>query len=417
MKEPCQDPPRWRNHRDQCALAERALGQDLRAIKTPTPLSGAQMARIAAGLRPVRPRHSLRWLVAAASLVLLVATAASAAHLKLLPRWLTGVSTPAPVPTPESQVGHRKPSGPRVHAPKPATVPPTPVDNPAPAIGETQAPAGALQPLAGPHEPVRAQPVARQASGLAPQSVSGKRRSLDVRRNVDVPENPGKALSPSPSRRGQGQAKELALTPTPLPRWEEEKSTIPDEPPAPVLPPTYLPPPAPRIAMLDRPRIAPSPPTSQPVKPRDEAEVSQFLAEAIRLARADGQPQSALALLDRQATRLNQSPYRHEALLIRVEAMLALKRDADLLRLLDGIPLADVAASRMLLVTRGRLRAAAHRCAEAVGDFDRALAEPGRKDKQALLGRALCRETLGDAEGAKADRARFRQETSSAPTP
>lgn len=414
MKEPCVDPPRWRDHHDQCALAERALGQDLRAIKTPAPLSGAQMARIAAGLRPVRPGRSLRWLVAAASLLLFMATAASAAHLKLLPRWLTGASAPTPVPTPESRIGHRKPSGPGGHAPKPAAAPSPREDSPAPAIGETQAvgtsetqaPAVTPQPPASPHDPVRARPVVRQASGLAPapQSAPGKLRSLDVRRNVGVPENLGKALSPSPS--GHGEVKELTLTPTPLP----------DEPPAPVLPPARVPPPAPRMAMLDTPRPAPSPPASQPAKPRDEAEVSQSLAEAIRLVRADGQPQSALALLDRQATRLNQSPYRHEALLIRVEAMLALKRDADLLRLLDGTPLADVAASRTLLVTRGRLRAAAHRCAEAVVDFDRALAEPGRKDKQALLGRALCRETLGDAEGAKADRERYRQETSPAPT-
>jgi hypothetical protein len=170
------------------------------------------------------------------------------------------------------------------------------------------------------------------------------------------------------------------------------------------------------MARLDPPRPAPSPQAPQPAKPVEEAEVSKLLAEAIRLVRADAQPQPALALLDRQATRLNQSPYRHEALLIRVEALLALKREAELLRLLDGTPLADVAASRTLLVTRGRLRAAAKRCAEAVADFDRALAEPGRKDRQALLGRALCREALGDAEGAKADRERYRQETSPAPT-
>jgi outer membrane PBP1 activator LpoA protein len=167
--------------------------------------------------------------------------------------------------------------------------------------------------------------------------------------------------------------------------------------------------------MLDAPRPLPNRPAQEPAKPVDDAEPSRLLAHAIRLVRADGQPQSALALLDQQATRLNQSPYRHEALLIRVEALLALKRDRDLLRLLDGAPLVDVAASRSLLVTRGRLRAAAKRCTEAVTDFDRALAEPGRKDRQALLGRALCREALGDGEGAKADRERYRQEAS--PTP
>jgi hypothetical protein len=167
--------------------------------------------------------------------------------------------------------------------------------------------------------------------------------------------------------------------------------------------------------MLDPPRPSPNKPAQESAQPVDDTEASSVLADAIRLMRADGRPQSTLALLDGQATRLNQSPYRHEALLIRVEALLALKRDPDLLRLLDAMPLADVAASRTLLTTRGRLRAAAQRCAEAVADFDRALAEPGRKDRQALLGRAQCREALGDREGAKADRERYRQESAVTP--
>jgi hypothetical protein len=162
--------------------------------------------------------------------------------------------------------------------------------------------------------------------------------------------------------------------------------------------------------MLDPARPLPSKPTSESPKPVEDADVSQLLGDVIRLLRADAQPQAALALLDRQASRLDRSPYRHEALLVRVEALLALKRDADLLRLLDATLLDDVAASRTLLTTRGRLRAAAQRCAEAVADFDRVLSEPGRKNKQALLGRAACREALGDAAGAKADRERYRLE-------
>jgi tetratricopeptide (TPR) repeat protein len=162
----------------------------------------------------------------------------------------------------------------------------------------------------------------------------------------------------------------------------------------------------------------PHSPSSQPAqdlpKPAD-ADASTLLAEAIRLLRTDHQPQAALSALDRHATRLDRSPYRHEALLIRVEALLALKRDGELLRLLDGMPLANVAASRTLLVTRGRLRAAAKRCAEAVGDFDHVLAEAGQKDTQALRGRALCREAMGDLAGAKADRERYRQESSASP--
>ena len=167
--------------------------------------------------------------------------------------------------------------------------------------------------------------------------------------------------------------------------------------------------------MLESPKPIPAKPMQESPKPVDDSAAAKVLADAIRLVRTDRQPALALALLDRQATRLDASPYRHEALLVRVESLLVLKRDADLLRLLDGTPLDDVAASRTLLSTRGRLRAAAQRCAEALADFDRVLAEPGRKDKQALLGRAHCRETMGDTQGAQADRERYRQESPATP--
>jgi len=399
MKEHCEDPPRWREHREQNDLAERTLGRDLRAIKTPAPLSGPQMARIAAGLRPLPARRSLRWLVMAASLILLVATAASAARLNLLPRWLTGAITPHPVPTPEPQVGHGKPSVPGVgHTPKPIAAPNTREDIPAPPTNEMQAPAPpASETQTVPYQPATAKPVPRQVSVLAPS----------LRKTMTRDRSAGAAPASSLPVQAQGPVRPEPFSPPP-------RSVLSPPTSAP-LPTTYVSPPVPRVAMVDPPRPVPSKPAQEPAKPVDEAETSRLLADAIRLVRADGQPQSALALLDRQATRLNQSPYRHEALLIRVEALLALKRDADLLRLLDGMPLADVAASRTLLTTRGRLRAAAQRCAEAVADFDRALAEPGRKDKQALLGRALCREALGDREGAKTDRERYRQEFETPP--
>jgi hypothetical protein len=69
-----------------------------------------------------------------------------------------------------------------------------------------------------------------------------------------------------------------------------------------------------------------------------------------------------------------------------------------------------VAASRGLLITRGELRAAANRCAEGIGDFDLVLIEARRPPKKALLGRALCKQKLGDAAGAAADFERFRHE-------
>ena len=386
MKEPFENSPRWREHSDQAEPTERIIGQDLRAIKTPAPLSGPQMARIAAGLRPSRARHSRLWLVLATSLILVVATAASAASLHLLPGWLTRASAPQPAEIPAPRPNHRKPSLPGTgHAPKLETAPERPAETPThPTI---EAP-----PILD--KPVVATPASRQVSALVPSP-----RKAVTRIDSSAP-----ALVPSP--------------PVPPPMATRTQPLLPPSPTVP-LPLTTLPPPsayvpparAPQVAMLDPPRPLPRKPVPESPKPGDDAEASKLLADAIRLLRADGHPQFALALLDRQATRLDQSPYRHEALLIRVEALLALKRDADLLRLLDGMPLAEVAASRTLLATRGRLRAAAKRCAEAVADFDRVLAETGRKDRQALLGRAQCREAQGDLEGAKADRERYRQES------
>jgi hypothetical protein len=401
MKELFEDPPRWREHREQSDRAERTLGQDLRAIKTPAPLSGPQMARIAAGLRPSRPPRSLPWLVMAASLFLLVATAASAARLNLLPRWLKGASTPRPMPTPEARVGHRKPSVPGIgHAPKPTAVPNPREDISASPTSEMQAPAPPASETKT-DTPASTKPIHREVPAparLRPQAMA-RERSLGA-----SDPTPHSSLPVQP----QVTASNQLFSPPPPPVLSPPASAP--------LPSTYVSPTrTPRIAMLDPPRPLPAKPAQESAQPADETEASRLLANAIRLMRAEGQPQVALALLDRQATRLNESPYRHEAVLIRVEVLLALKRDADLLRLLDGMPLADVAASRTLLVTRGRLRAAAKRCAEALADFDRALAEPGRKDKQALLGRALCREALGDAEGARADRERYRQETSLTP--
>jgi hypothetical protein len=60
------------------------------------------------------------------------------------------------------------------------------------------------------------------------------------------------------------------------------------------------------------------------------------------------------------------------------EAMLALGQRTSVLHLLDRIFLTDVAASRGLLITRGKLRPAANRCAEGIGDFDLVLTEARR---------------------------------------
>jgi hypothetical protein len=135
-----------------------------------------------------------------------------------------------------------------------------------------------------------------------------------------------------------------------------------------------------------------------------------YLKEIVRALRIDHSPSQALALLDRYASELAGSAFAEESLLLRVEAMLALGHRTSVLHLLDQTSLTDVAASRGLLITRGELRAAANRCAEGIGDFDLVLTDARRPPKKALLGRALCKQKLGDTAGATADFDRFRRE-------
>ena len=363
MSELFEDPPRWREHADQSNLTERAFGQALRAIGTPPPLSGLQMARLAADLRPPRVHRSRVLIAVSASFILGLATAASAAHLNILPRWLSVTARP-----------------------------PLPAATPAPrSHGEGR--------TLRPHAAVVASATPTAESAAEPPAVAPAQGTLEFH----------------PARVGQQSARPIAIAPGSRPDVMAEQAAavrFAD----PLAPPS--PPPSAHTAMLE-PSMPVKPASSQIVESKPaaigEPGAAKVLVDAIRALRVDGAPGSALALLDRHAILLATSPYRHEALLIRVDALLALKRERELLRLLDGAALADVAASRTLLVTRGQLRAATNRCQEAVTDFDRVLAEAGRADRQALLGRATCRERLGDVGGARADRERYRQEASGAP--
>lgn len=139
-------------------------------------------------------------------------------------------------------------------------------------------------------------------------------------------------------------------------------------------------------------------------------QTARYLKQVVQALRVDHSPARAVVLLDRYANALAGAAFAEEALLLRVEAMLALGQRDAVLRLLDGASLSAVAASHALLLTRGELRAASNRCAEGIGDFDLVLAEATRPPKRALLGRARCREMLGDSAGAKADRDRYRRE-------
>jgi hypothetical protein len=144
---------------------------------------------------------------------------------------------------------------------------------------------------------------------------------------------------------------------------------------------------------------------------------TESLTEAIRLLRTERAPKAALRFLDSHEHELSKGGFAHEGLILRVEALLALGSGAEVLRLLDGAALTDVAASQSLLVTRGELRAAASRCAEGIGDFDLILARARPTDRRALIGRAFCRKQLGDAAGLHADIERLRKEFPHQPLP
>ncbi len=68
------------------------------------------------------------------------------------------------------------------------------------------------------------------------------------------------------------------------------------------------------MAMLDPRKPSARDRVQEVSKSPADAEASKLLAHAIRLLRADGQPQAALAWLDVHSTRLGQSPYRHALL-------------------------------------------------------------------------------------------------------
>ncbi len=384
------DPPRWKDEQGQANLAERAAGETLRALPQAEPLAAAQLARIAARIRAERPRRLYRWVPVTIALLLGIATAASAARLNILPGWLMGTKPKTLVSVP-----HDSPAVRTARKMRTAAAEPVP--------GSEQAgPAIDLPPV--PAEPPAAQPsrgAETPGAGLPGPSIPNTTHKR-VRRPVEqMPATQPAPPHPSSPSSVPGPA---AFQPQPS-EWPG---------PTPVARATAATEPAPREepAGADTPAAAePKPgPTVSPPGSRNSEVAAKYLSEALRKLRVEHDAKAALSLLDRHGSALARNALGHEALILRVEALLALDRQGEVLRLLDGAALSDVAASHSLLVTRGELRAAAHRCADGVGDFSLVLAESGQPERQALFGRAVCRRQLGDTAGAQADLERFRRE-------
>jgi hypothetical protein len=394
------DPPRWKEHLDQANLAEREAGQMIRFMHTPEPLPAAQLTRIAAGIRAARPRRRYFWLTVTAALLFCGATVASAAYLDVFPGWLTRIVRSQSVePVTQQHVSR----GTVKRAPAAAVVNP-------PSLFEANS-------ASAPLPAVSEQPAPNSANPTVGSSSSAGVPALPA------PQKPG--WKPMAATHTERQAASTLLAqPTEL----QPPSASPSLDPTPVvdapLPGTHGR--DTRVALIERPAhpdlagsaaaVPDKAKGSSPVPETSSAQsAAKCLSEAIRALRVEHSPGSALLLLDRQATLLGKSAFAHEALLLRVEAMLALGLKREVLSLLDSSALTDVAASRSLLVTRGELRASANRCADGLADFDRVLSGSMQADKQALFGRALCRKKLGDGAGARADVERYRREFPSDP--
>ena len=370
------DPPRLREHHDQANLAERIAGQAARDLAERDPLPEIALARIAARIEGDRPRRRslwLGWAVVTGAFLLGIVTAASAARLDVVPRWLTDLVRATPAPAARS--------------------------GPAKVRSRATSASATASPSAG-------------RSPGAPSSGNGGGRAPTSRKGTAV------AMLASPPAAPVLWSRQLESPPVPSP-------AIPTALPMPAAtggdwpqPPVAMPPGPSASPTLEQRAAAGTSPTVRPAvpaeakpapssRPQSSAEHLKQVVHALRVERSAG---AALALLDRYAGDLAGNAFAEEALLLRVEAMLALDQRGQVLRLLDGMSLNDVAAARALLVTRGELRAAANRCAEGIADFDLVLAEARRPPKQALLGRARCKQKLGDEAGAQVDFDRYRRQ-------
>jgi hypothetical protein len=164
-------------------------------------------------------------------------------------------------------------------------------------------------------------------------------------------------------------------------------------------------PPAPPVIEEPKP-VPPRPATPPPVpaaRPGDGDEV-RLVSEAMRAWRA-GDSKGALGAIEDYENLYPAGHFGAEVLLVKVDALQALGRSAEALRILRYTELAKLPRSVELQVIRGELSAKDGNCDEAVVDLDQVLRhEPGeRLGERALYARASCRARLGDEVGAETD--------------
>lgn len=156
-----------------------------------------------------------------------------------------------------------------------------------------------------------------------------------------------------------------------------------------------------------RPAVLEPPQAVAVAAPAPAESESHVLAQALRKLRQERDARGALQLLDGYAERFPRGRLAPEAALGRVEALMALDRRNEALRLLETTP--SLPLGRETAVLRGELRASAGRCREAIADFGEALSASPRDalDDRALFGRAFCRARGGDRAGGRTELERY----------
>ena len=238
-----------------------------------------------------------------------------------------------------------------------------------------------------------------------------------------------KSTEPAPKAEPAGRAAPKSLRKRPVTVAAEmnpgESPTVPIEeiPVEDVAPPVVSHRVPRRLAAQDLsaalPRPVPPPPIEIPVAlaaPSPIAVEQALLGDIVKALRKQGDPRTALVLLEDHAQRFPGTVLAPEAGMLRAEALLGLGRKAEALSELDRLSLGSTPNRDERFVLRGELRAAAGRWREAREDFEAPLSVPAAlgmaakaRDvkERALWGRASARSHLGDDLGARADLALY----------
>jgi len=368
------DPRRWKDQAGDEPSSEGELGKLVRNIGQAPQLSEAHLAHIAASLHPPSHRPTVLRYWPAALVVLLGSSFATAAHLGWTTRWLrSGVTKPAVASAPQPQYRRTAshPSGPSLATSRSTVQEDRRAELPASPNVSSHSNANANT-SAHPARTTRAPRIPETRETGSAGLNRGRKLALVVETNPVAPK-----AEPNPPEL-MGRPVQEAQTAAPViparPETEVEKTPV-------------------TIALASGKAL----------------DGTHWLAEAIKTLRQNRGPVSALDILDKHAQELSRAGLTHESILVRIEALLALHRSSEALRLLDATSLADVTAARGLLLTRAELRAAAGRCADGLGDFDWLLLRARQPDERALYGRAVCRQRTGDGVGARKDFEQYRE--------